>query len=310
MIILISRECKKLDITEWRKGNYNIKKARRLHRDVQNLKHSSAKDPEKKAQKEKEITNAYQSLINFARECYNKASNTLAKLKKADSEKVKNLELIETYYDYVNKHIDLTERRVIKGEKIPHEEKVFSVFEPHTEWICKGKAGVPQELGLRVCILEDQYGFKLHHQVMQGLTDDKVTVSMVKNAKEKFPNLKGCSFDKGFYTPKNKEELEKELEIVVMSKKGKLSTEEREKEKTEEFRKYKNKHSAVESAISALDNQGLDMCPDKGIDGFGRYVAIGILARNLQVLGSIIQKKERKKQKKRKGIKLSQKKAA
>lgn len=42
------------------------------------------------------------------------------------------------------------DRRVLKGECIPHEEKVFSIFEPHTEWICKGKAGVPVELGLRV----------------------------------------------------------------------------------------------------------------------------------------------------------------
>jgi hypothetical protein len=49
--------------------------------------------------------------------------------------------------------------RVIKGEEIPQREKVLSLFEEQTEWISKGKAGVPQELGLKVCILEDQYGF-------------------------------------------------------------------------------------------------------------------------------------------------------
>ena len=46
-------------------------------------------------------------------------------------------------------------------ESIPHEEKVFSVFEEHTEWIAKGKAGVPVELGLRVAIVECQFGFIL-----------------------------------------------------------------------------------------------------------------------------------------------------
>ena len=46
-------------------------------------------------------------------------------------------------------------------------KKVFSIFEEHTEWISKGKAGVPQELGLCVCILEDQHGFILHHHVME-----------------------------------------------------------------------------------------------------------------------------------------------
>ena len=76
------------------------------------------------------------------------------------------------------RQIDQTKRRVILGEVIPHAEKVFSIFEPHTEWISKGKAGVPVELGVKVCILEDQYQFILHHQVMQQRTDDQVTVSM------------------------------------------------------------------------------------------------------------------------------------
>jgi len=63
------------------------------------------------------------------------------------------------------------EEEFVLDEKIPHEEKVFSIFEPHTEWISKGKAGVPQELGLQVCVLKDQYGFILHHLVMEQQTD-------------------------------------------------------------------------------------------------------------------------------------------
>ena len=47
-------------------------------------------------------------------------------------------------------------------ETISHAEKVFSLFQPHIEWISKGKAGVPVELGLRVCIMEDSHGFILH----------------------------------------------------------------------------------------------------------------------------------------------------
>ena len=52
------------------------------------------------------------------------------------------------FIEHAKKQIDLIRRRVIKGETIPHDEKVFSRFEPHTRWISKGKAGVPQELGL------------------------------------------------------------------------------------------------------------------------------------------------------------------
>ena len=72
------------------------------------------------------------------------------------------------------RQINQIRRRVILGETIPHAEKVFSVFQSHTEWISKGKAGVPVELGLRVCIMEDQHRFVLHHQVMQKQTDDQV----------------------------------------------------------------------------------------------------------------------------------------
>jgi len=84
---------------------------------------------------------------------------------------------------------------------------VFSLFEQHTEWISKGKAGVPVELGLKVCIVKDQNGFTLHHHVMENETDDKIAVSIVDEAQSRFPNLISCSFDKGFHSPSNQKEL-------------------------------------------------------------------------------------------------------
>lgn len=119
------------------------------------------------------------------------------------------------------RQIDQTRRRVIHGEVIPHDEKVFSIFEPHTEWISKGKAGVPVELGVKVCILEDQHQFILHHQVMQKQTDDQVAVSMVGEAKKRLTNLNACSFDKGFHSPGNHAALKAQLEQVVLPRKDK-----------------------------------------------------------------------------------------
>ncbi len=66
-----------------------------------------------------------------------------------------------------DRQIDQATRRAIGVKTIPHSEKVFSIFEPHTEWVVKGKAGVPMELGLKVCIVEDQHQFLLHHQVIE-----------------------------------------------------------------------------------------------------------------------------------------------
>jgi hypothetical protein len=207
---------------------------------------------------------------------------------------IRNLRLIaiEGYICHAERQVDQICRRVIFNERIPHEEKVFSIFEPHTEWISKGKAGVPQELGLKVCVLKDQYGFILHHQVMEQQMDDKVAVSILQEARKRFENLSGCSFDKGFYSPDNREQLSNILDYVVLPKKGRLSEKDKQIEHSEEFVEFRRKHSAVESSINALENHGLDRCLDHGLHGFKRYVALSVLARNIQILGHQIQQKK------------------
>ena len=195
-------------------------------------------------------------------------------------------------------------RRMIDGESIPHSEKVFSLHQPHTEWISKGKAGVPVELGLRVAIIEDQYGFILQHYVMEKQTDEQIAVDIVKSAKEFFPDLNSCSFDKGFHSKGNQKELREHLDQVILPKKGRRNREETEWETSSEFRAEKRQHSAVESAINALEVHGLDKCPDHGINGFKRYTAMAVLARNIQKLGAEIQKQARKKAKRKKSSKL------
>jgi transposase, IS5 family len=44
-------------------------------------------------------------------------------------------------------------------------------------------------------------------------------------------------------------------------------------------------HSAVESAINALEHHGLNRCLDVGLDGYTRYLGYGVLAYNLHVIG-------------------------
>lgn len=297
VITLIGKECKDNSLAGWRNKKSNIKKIKKLLYKVQNLKHSKTTNPQKKLLQQEKIVFAHKEYLKLVDIYYIKAFNTLNILKNGDMINHKKLIEIEKYMLYVVKQMDLIERRVINGETIPHNEKVFSIFEEYTEWISKGKAGIPQELGLRVAILEDQFEFILHHMVMKGLTDDKVALPMVQETKGKFPELTICSFDKGFYTPINKPELENILYKVVLPKKGKLSSKDKEEESSEEFLKIKYQHSAVESAINALDHRGLDVCPDHGIIGFEKYVAVGILARNIQNFGNIIQKKELKIQK-------------
>ena len=204
----------------------------------------------------------------------------------------KNIEYGKLFIDQVN-------RRIFKDEKIPSQEKVYSIFEPYTEWICKGKAGVRQELGLKICIVEDQCGFILNHRVMKNEQDKDVAFEMVNKSKQLFPCLRSVSFDKGFHSKSDNEgknnliNIEEQLHIrAYLPKKGKRNKIEQKRESNKEFIKARKQHPAVESAINALETHGLDRCPDKGEIHYKRYVAMAITSSNLHKLGSILIGKE------------------
>lgn len=240
---------------------------------------------------------------SFQEACYHylkKGESVLSKVRKT-LETLKSLSLapkvfqeVEHFYNCALKQFDLIERRIFEGEQIPHEEKVFSFFEPHTEWISKGKINVQTELGVKVAVLEDQFGFLLHHQILFGKQDADAGVEMVKETKTRYPNLNSCSFDKGFHSPHNQKELKTLLEKVYLPKKGKCSKKQAEWEKSEEFKQARKQHSAVESAIHSLEVHGLDRCPDQGKKNFEKYVATAIPAQNLHRLGAWLQKKKKK----------------
>jgi hypothetical protein len=285
-VFLVAGICQELGITEWRQYRHVFKKIKKQFNLVRKLKRSSSKDADKKARREQLIVDAHRQYVALVQAYVNRTRETLVILKQMGIGSVARMATIDHYIAHAERQIDQIRRRVIDGESIAHHEKVFSIFEEHTEWLSKGKAGVPQELGLSVCVLEDQHGFILHHQVMEQQKDVDIAVAMVAEAKRKFAALSACSFDKGFYSPTNRKQLSEILDQVVLPKKGKLSVADKQVEYSEEFIASRHQHAAVESAINALENHGLDRCLDHGIDGFKRYVALAVLARNIQLLGA------------------------
>ena len=77
------------------------------------------------------------------------------------------IETLEYFHGMLNKHRELVERRVIRGEQIPVGEKIYSLFEPHTEWLYKGKSNKRVELGHNILVASDQWGFIVEHQVIE-----------------------------------------------------------------------------------------------------------------------------------------------
>ena len=288
------------EIAGWRQYDSGIKKFKSQYRAVQQMKHSNSKDEKKSALQILKIQEAHKSYIEMGARWLEKSEETLNQISALGVMNYETLYL-KQYQQYTRLLSNQIHRRVVLGEKIPHSEKIFSIFEPHTEWISKGKAGVPVELGLRVCILEDQHQFILHHKVMEKETDDKVAIEMITESQTRFPQLMVSSFDKGFHSPSNQETLNKLLELNALPKKGRLSKADKAREGSEEFKKHRRQHSAVESAINALEQHGLDVCPDHGIGGFKRYVALAVVGRNIHRLGSLVRKQQIEKERRKRG---------
>ena len=294
LITLTGRWCEQRGLSDWRQHRHNVRHLKRLMRKAQNTRRGKAAANE--AQQETLRRKAYEAYLEAAQRYLDKVEATLTTLKAGGMDEldlVRQLE-IEGFIQHALRQIEQTRRRVLLGEVIPHGQKVFSIFEPHTEWISKGKAGVPVELGVKVCILEDQYQFVLHHEVVQQKTDEEVAVPMVAGAKQRFPALDACSFDRGFHSPANQVELKEHLELVALPRKGKPT-----QQPSEAFSKARRAHSAVESAINALEVHGLDRCPDRGIEAFKRYVALAVVARNIHRIGAILWQQEQKRQKRK-----------
>ncbi|MCP3942932.1 MAG: ISNCY family transposase [Desulfobacteraceae bacterium] len=300
VIILTGRLCDRLEIPGWRNYDANIKAIKKRYRLAQKLKHSTSKNEEMRKKRSNIIKEAYLSYIELVRNYLQKTTDTLQLIEKENPGFILETYGIEYYIEHAERQIDQTYRRVIENEKIPHHEKVFSIFETHTEWISKGKAGVPQELGRRVAIIEDQYGFILDYYIGKQETDDQIAIPLIQSAKKAFSQINSCSFDKAFYKPSNKKDLKPYLNLLVLPKKGKRNKAEQQEESKLEFQKARKQHSAVESAIASLQNHGLKKCRNKGEIGFNKYVAMGILAFNIHKLGAVIGEQHRKSESRRK----------
>ena len=113
-------------------------------------------------------------------------------------------EELDRYIAHTKRQIEQTDRRILQGEAIPHEEKVFSVFEEHTRWNSKGKAGVPVEFGVPVAIVEDQYQFLLEHHILWEGNDTDVALPLITAARSASPNSLPAASIAAFTAPTTK----------------------------------------------------------------------------------------------------------
>lgn len=195
------------------------------------------------------------------------------------------------YLQLTEKVCGTARRRVLLGETVPNEDKIFSIFEPHTELIKRGKQPEPIQFGHKVLVIEDAAGFICDYQVVaNGVLDQDVVVPIMTKLQERVAGkIQRASFDRAFHTPDNQEKLAQIVPHPCIPKKGQISGRKQQQEASVEFRQARQHHPGVESAIGALQaGNGQKRCRDKSKHGYERYVGLGILGRNLHVLGKLL----------------------
>jgi transposase, IS5 family len=195
------------------------------------------------------------------------------------------------YVQLTTKVCGTARRRVLLGETVPNEEKLFSIFEPHTELIKRGKQPDPIQYGHKVLVIEDAVGFICHYAVIaNGVLDQDVLVPEMTELQERVGGkIQRASFDRAFHTPDNQEKLAMIVDHPCIPKKGRESGRKQQQEASVEFRQARQSHPGIESAIGALQaGNGQERCRDKSKLGYERYVGLGILGRNLQMLGKLL----------------------
>lgn len=195
----------------------------------------------------------------------------------------------------LDKHVDLVERRLVRGETIPSAEKVYSIFEPHTEWITKGKLRPNVELGHRLLVATDQHQLIQDYDVPVGEAEVDQSVPVADRLLGRYGvgSIASLSFDKGFTRSADRELLALYISVVVMPKRGKKNAAEAERESAKRWMALRREHSGVESDIHSLESHGLQRCLDVGLDGYKRYVGYGVLSYNLHVIGRELLRRQR-----------------
>jgi hypothetical protein len=195
------------------------------------------------------------------------------------------------YLSLTEKVCDTARRRVLLGEAVPNEDKIFSIFEPHTELIKRGKQPNPIQYGHNVLVIEDAAGFICHYEVVaNGVLDQDLVVPVMTKLQQRVGGkIKRASFDRAFHTPDNQEKLAEIVAQPCIPEKGQKRGRKQQEEATVAFRQARQNHPGVESAIGALQaGNGQKRCRDKSKRGYERYVGLGMLGRNLQTLGKLL----------------------
>jgi IS5 family transposase len=214
---------------------------------------------------------------------------------------------IEHFCGLGSRVIDQGRRRVLDGEQVPNDEKIYSIFEPHTDLIKRGKVRTPVEFGHKVFLAESAQGLITQYEVLRGNPSDEVHVApSLRRHRQAFgrvPELYGS--DRGFFNEQNLASCKRDgVKLVCIPQRGGKKAAAREAyEKSAEFKQGQRFRAGIEGRISVLfRGRGMKRCLAEGNDRFELLVAAAVLANNLMTIAALLMRRSSRRRKLANGI--------
>ena len=257
---------------------YHDKKVKKLYTYIS--RHASSKNKRTL----RKVKSAYGELINRVSWIHGVGQRVLVQAQSADY----LIDQLDHYLPLVDRIIYQANQRVLQGISLAPDEKLYSLFEEHTELIKRGKAGKPIEFGHKVLFCQTGEKFIHHYKVMPQRIEDKELLAPAIEAHKylfgHYPDL--LSTDKGFYeSMKQISSLEEKIAVVSIARKGRRNQNECERESTEEFIEGQRFRAGSEGSISVLKRAfKLGKCFFKGFKNYAASVGLAVLCHNLVLL--------------------------
>jgi transposase, IS5 family len=255
-------------------------------------------------QREQQQTPKYRELIRITEQVVRNARQVIGaamRIRKVDALTRAAIEGIcketTSYCKLADRVIDQTRRRVLRGETVPSEEKVYSIFEPHTDLIKRGKTLKPVEFGHKVFLAESAHGLITDYRVLEGnpIDSDHVQPSLDRHQEIFRQAPEDYATDRGFYSAENVQHCKDAgvSRVCMPQRGGQRTAEQEELERSRAFKKGQRFRAGIEGRISVLfRGRGMKRCLAKGRERFEILVGAAVLANNLMRIADLLEKRK------------------
>src|SRR5262249_30511297 len=272
---------------------------RAARRRMQAIERMSAKQrQEQQVPKYRELLRITEGVVHHARQLLERTQNAGGLNGKEDRAIAGLRQEMEHYCRLADKVLNQTRRRVLEGETVPAREKIYSIFEPHTDMIKRGKVNKPVEFGHKVFLAESEQGLITDYEILEGNPNDEEHVApSLEHHHELFGHAPAWyGADRGFASVQNERACQQAGVVVIAIPQcgGQKTPERAAYEKSTSFKKGQRFRAGIEGRISVLfRGRGMKRCLDRGRERFELLVAAAVLANNLLRIATLLHEAKR-----------------